>query len=268
MMKTSLINEYNQALQTMRKGTFSVKQKYKTVMRTIVNDLVTLRCAPKSFSDLREASVMRLIDHWKEKGNTHKTIANKLGILRGFYGLAEKNFPALSNKAMRIKSTCRHERQPVAAESILSRIRHPIVKSIIEFQIEFGLKSSEAIKIDAISTNLFDGLIIPRHIAYNHKDRIIPIVEPSQKNAILYRSSLLNGENCLTDLSAYDFLVMLYRGELGTLGFRKSPDFRGYYAKRRFHSLRQSSDKESAYEMLRQEMGISSVYKIKRLLNE
>ena len=88
-MKSHLIYEYRAVLKTVRKGSYTTKKRYLNVMRSIVNDLLHIQQAPKTFAQMSCEQIKNLIAFWKNQGNNSATIINKLSVLRKYCKLAK-----------------------------------------------------------------------------------------------------------------------------------------------------------------------------------
>ena len=179
----------------------------------------------------------------------------------------EQKFP--SNKELGLHLQ-KKERTEIPSDAILSKVKHAITKSIIEFEIFFGLTKSESIKLPAYSI-MDDHIMIYRKIAYNSYDRIIPITEEQQRKVLNKRMQIINnygGRNCLLQVASFQELSNLYRSELAILNIKGHSSFRKLYAKNRFTDLIQNCKRAEAINILQKELGLTSNIFLKEWINE
>jgi len=265
--KANLIYEYRAVLKTVRKGSYTTKKRYFNIMRSIVNDLLYIQQAPKTFAQISCGQIKNLIAFWKKQGNNSVAIINKLSVLRKYCKLASLDIEIPKNKALNLIRKTAVQKNIVIDERIIDKVYHPITKSVIACQLFFGLTKVESIKlrIDLIRENR---LIVYRDIAHNNRDRVIPIVTESQKHAIVERRQLLHDKSSLLDLASFKTICELYNAELRIARLSFSTALRKYYALNRLVVLANKVTKEAAYQKLQNELGFASIYSLKRFANE
>ncbi len=264
--KSNLIYAYTQAVKSSRKGSYVTRQAQLKTMRLIVDDLVLLRRAPHCWQELSSDQIRKLIGYWESKQLKTETIANKISVLRKICFLMDKacTFPSNKTLGLQLRASQRSSEKP--SDAVFTKIEHSITKSIVEFEVYFGLTKSESIKLPGYSIT-DASIIIYRDIAYNHYDRIVPITTQKQHDVIAKRMQVIkqyDAQDSLLQLASFAKLSALYRSELAILNIEGHSHFREIYAKNRFVVLEKANTKTEAISILQKELGLSS----DRLLKE
>lgn len=272
--KSNLIHAYTRALKISNKGAYATQQTKLKTMRLIVEDLVLFRCAPHRWQELSDNQICKLIEAWKIKNNKPiktTTIIKRISVLRKICFLIDNamNFPSNKKLGLQVNSSQQNDYSfphVVLKNGILEKIEHPITKTIIEFEMFFGLTKPESIKLSDHSIDK-DKIMIYRDIAYNHYDRIIPIKTEQQYNVLAKRIQVIkkyNVQNSLLQITSFAKLSSLYRNELAILNIEGHSHFRMIYAKDRFENLKKSITKKKAIKILQKELGLTSDRLLKR----
>jgi hypothetical protein len=272
--KSNLIHAYTRALKISNKGAYATQQTKLKTMRLIVEDLVLLRCAPHRWQELSDKQLLKLVSFWKTKKTKPvkiTTIIKRISTLRKICFLIDSttNFPSnkeLGLQAHNLKQNDYDFPYMVLKNDVLEKIEHPITKTIIEFEMFFGLTKSESIKLSDHSI-FKDKITIYRDIAYNHYDRIIPIVTEQQCSILIERKQIFdkyNAQGSLLQITSFAKLSTLYRSELAVLNIEGHSHFRMIYAKDRFEILKKSITKKKAIKILQKELGLTSDRLLKR----
>ena len=264
-IKAILTHEYINILTGKRKGSYLTKKKFYITIKSITAELIQLKCAPKHWHALYDEQIIKLVKFWQNKGIKGSTMATRLSVLRSFLALAniKINFP--SNAALGVKIT--KKRYCKNSDNFsLSKIYHPITKTIIDFEMQFGLNKFESIKTVVNTVTANDNLTIYRDASHNHQDRIIPILTKEQQEAITARLNILQGKDSLTQIAPCATILKLYSGELGLLNITDDSYFRTIYAKRRFAILIKDNPENKALNILQTELGLYSQRVLKRYL--
>ncbi|PCH55531.1 MAG: hypothetical protein COC15_04205 [Legionellales bacterium] len=267
--KYNLIKETNGILKSCRFGAYTSRCDRKNIMRILINDLVSLKIAPISIRAINQTHVFALVKYWQKHKLAYRTIRNKLGVLRTCLKIAQSKVVILNNKQLGICNTIKQKSYalPDNIEKHPDMVIYPVTKSIIEFQLYFGLTKTESVCIDLnLATHETGTLTIYRDLATNNKDIIVPIVTTKQQQSIATREQLLTHHARLTDIISKKNLLGLYRANLLFHGLNPSFPYRKYYAKNRLASLLQDVEKKEALYNLQCELGIQSKRQLQELL--
>ena len=99
------------------------------------------------------------------------------------------------------------------------KLHHPWIKSIIEWEWQFGLTCRESLCLFINSVTTDTHVQVYSDLAHNHQGRLIPIVTSAQRDAITRRLTVLQGNLTLTDLAPFCAIKALYRAKLHLMGY-------------------------------------------------
>ena len=265
-IKHNLIGEVLKVYKSNRHGSPTHRRERQRTLINMINDLIYLGIAPPYFQQFNEQHLSDLIAYWRKNGNSVSTIRNKIGVLKWFFkqkGI-EIAYPMI--KTSHLAQQNQQSSIPSVSPDLITRVHHPFVRTIIEFQFYFGLTKMEAARIDLTNAMRSDELYIARHLAHNKKERFIPVATDKQQQAIDYRRKILD-RNRLIDELPERMLMNLYLAELYYCGVHKSFDLRVYFANQKLALLeRQGLTENQAYRIVMGEMGFITKANFQRLI--
>ena len=250
--------QMNRTLREYAHGTPRSRREKRNIMRQIIKELLDLKIAPNNFESLSANAIKQLVTQWKKSGNSDATMINKLSILRSFNLKGGFGIDIPPNNAFELSKN-KNKPTKTIRQGIINQVSSPITECILGLQLEFGLTKLEAIRLPiGIAIENHD-LIIPKNIAYNHKERFIAIYRPEQKELIKKLENILADKFCLSELANERHISNLYNAELAVLGIDYQTNFRSTYANNRLAELqRKRFTKKEAYQVLMDEMGYYS----------
>lgn len=261
---STLKKEYHNAINNKRRGTLATKTKYTNVMNNITFELSKTNSLPIHWSEVNNQTIDVLIQRWKAIGNSDKTISNKLGILRhvikGLTG-GYCNFDANLNFVEPIKPKIIKPLNPID----LDIIQDDIVRNIMEFELNFGLTKTEAMKLNNTIqlSSAKNEITILRTIAHNQKRRTVPITNAKQRDIVQSRLALIHKSN--TIFHRKESLSKLYHSMVEVYCLPKS--LRLYYINNRAKSLLDcGTANRKVLQMLSDELGIKNLTSLKGYL--
>ncbi len=148
----------------------------------------------------------------------------------------------------------------------VKQVEHPITRTIIAFQMQFGFTKSEAIRINTHHAITNEGLMIERQLAANGKDRLVPILTQAQRTALHDRQSLLGEKGGLTDFADEAVLVALYKADCLIQGLEPAAPYRSHYARTRYRQLANYHDEAAALQQLQVELGVGKTARLRELM--
>ena len=153
---------------------------------------------------------------------------------------------------------------------LFDKIQHPIVKTIAEFELSFGLTKSEAVRLSLYFIDQ-EKISLYRDTASNNKDRHIPIITDQQKACIQNRIktlSIYGATHSLTELLSFEQLCALYQIDFILGKIENAHALRQYYASSRFKMLKEKLSEKEALKIVQAEMGLSSNRLIRAWIHE
>jgi hypothetical protein len=246
--KFKLLDEVSFVLSQFREGTPSYRKTKSTILKSIVSDLLDLGIAPPYFQKLTINDYLLLLRHWEKQGLSVSTIRNKLGIFRWFLSKINHtlDYPPYQDLGLEKKRTRKAAIPPI---EIIEQIFHPITKTIIEFEIYFGLTRLESIRINLNSALRNDDLYISRKLSHNSKERFISVMSAPQKNAIKSRKQILGQYEVLSQFASEAELSKYCSMEIKYCGYDPTAKLRSIYAANTLAKLQKNGyTKEKAYE--------------------
>ena len=193
--KSILTREYTKACH--RHGAYATRQNRINIMHALTEALLKLRIAPMHWRELNAEILAQLVKYWHKKNIKTDTMATRMSVLRQIYAFCGgHSFPENKTLGLQVQPKTRQKiRQKIRQKTdrltlMFSKITHPIVQTIIDFEVNFGLTKAESIKLSAFCIQQ-DRINIYRDIASNSHDRIIPITENAQ-TVINKRQEIIN----------------------------------------------------------------------------
>lgn len=268
MTRINLTKEINVFLNSYRTGSPVSKAKRKSVLNLIISELSSLGILPQSFSHIKLNQIECLIKRWQQANLSKNTIVSRVGILRHFLKNAF-NVEVPSNQELGLgyeeKESKKNKKiQKAPGDDVLNYVHHPITKTVLAFQLYFGLTKGESMRIVLPTAIQDDDLVVSRAIASNGKDRFIPIKTKQQREVIAYRYDILGKHRSLIEKMPETLIASLYHAELYDCGIDHTHPFRQFYAANRLAQLMKTKDQRTSKRILREELG----YKTNQMMEQ
>jgi hypothetical protein len=264
--KSGLMQFLNQRYQHHREGNPLLRKRRFAVMCGVTDDLANIKQLPKSWYSLTEENIRNLVGHWVNQAINNSTIMNRLSVLRHFYTCIQLSHIVPSNVALNIKKLHNNNASDLSFK-LLDHINLPIIKIILGFEIHFGMRKKEILKLIS-NLNIFTAYIhVSRNIAFNGKERHLPIITTEQKKIITEWNQHVPVDTSLLQIYSYYTLIEMYQYELKRLSLKSNVYHRTHYIKTRYHQLSQEKPKHVALAHIQQELGLSNRH-VRRYLHE
>jgi site-specific recombinase XerC len=266
--KSTLMYVLNNRYQYHRDGHPLLRKKRIQVMYRIVNELEQAGHLPSTWRRLTKDHIKNLIGWWRKSGLSISTMMNRLSVFRHFSQFIEAGefFPDNYSVGLIKYSPNKKYLLPVNKE-FLKNIADPIIRIIMTFEVNFGLTKKEIMRLIAHYHFFENKIYVTRHIAFNHKERSVPVLTEEQITAVHGWHQVISSHQCLLDLYSYQTLIEAYGHEMKQRQKRKIYQYRYFYAISRYTQLIQNNIRRVAFSLLQQEMGISNG-QIRRYLRE
>jgi hypothetical protein len=266
-LKQKLLNEVYKVINSNNAGTHNFKINRRNFLKRLVKDILDLKLDIKTFSSFNSEHFNTLISRWKTKGNSNSTIINKIGMLKWFLNrlgltitLPETSDLDLTRKDLFIPS-------PQIPEDLRHNIFHPICRTILDFQLFFGLTKNESIHLNLDTSLIGKELHISSRLAFNSNERFIFATSANQKEAIEYRYEVLKEHSLLLSLLQAPKIKELYEIELEYNNISKATNLRKYFIQKRFIQYQNKGiSLQENYNLLMQETGYKTTRQLEKLV--
>ncbi|MBK2124430.1 hypothetical protein [Fangia hongkongensis] len=264
MRKQTCIKDVNYYINSIATGAERSRYKRKVVLYAMIDDLLHLGLLPQKLSQLKNDYIFKLVELWRNKGILSQTMQGRISILRKMMSdMYDIDIPR--NKEFNFTSiTFSKQSQLKVSKDVLELVHNPLSKSVLAFQIYFGLTKRESIKINLTTAIMSDDLMIHSDLATNKKTRFIPILTKTQLSVIDYRNDILGSYRTLTDRIPENMLVQLVNAEIYDCGYEINAPFRRIYAMERLAQLVKHKSQTIAKRMLIEELGYTSYDKLQK----
>lgn len=266
-LKYKLIEEVLKTVSSDHTGTPRHRRNRQTTLISMINHLIHLDICPPLLTSLSNEGLTKLIAYWQDQGKAISTIRNKIAILKWYFVKqgVEPNFLPLRNSDL---ARPRNKIKAYIDASIADQVFNPLIKTILDFQFQFGLSQTESVRLDLWSAIKDGDLFISRKISHNSKSRYVSIMSKTQRQAVNYRQKLTHTRPTLIEIMPEKMLMQLYRAELYQAGIKKRVDMRHFYARNKLADLqRKMVDKDKAYALVMADMGFSNKAKLMEFLS-
>lgn len=245
------------SLRRIRQGSPYTKRDRLRLLFIIIEDLATLRQLPRQWSEITPAQIHQLVIYWRTQSLSLATLANRLGALRTFNRLARLNLTIPTNRILGIQKflPAPNTFYIPSLDILYKKIHHPLTRHLIACQCLFGLTKWEAIRLSWQLLPLTDNLLVPRHVAHNHRDRTIPIATPAQQQCLQERASLEPRKLYNNKLKQAHWMNQLYQAECRFATIDPKTPFRKVYARDRLKQLQTALPTIQPNLVLSREMG-------------
>ena len=156
----------------------------------------------------------KAVEIWREERLKETTIKCRISAIRRFCRISgiKRPIPSASDLGILVPHTKEFKFQTIDnSRSIVDLFYHPASKHLAKKQLFFGLSKSEALYLD-LQGNLLDkdNLLVPKGLSSNGKDRVVPILNEAQRDALKEKIAYTDKES----------LRIIYQSELKLNNFK------------------------------------------------
>ena len=258
MRKNTIRRLANNQLMNDNRGSHRDKKYRHFVVHKVIHDLFKLERLPAKWYGLTQEHIQALVLHWKKKKTKPTTMMKYMTVVRYFLKSIGHTIDGIDNQSLGIIRIKPQTKQTPKLDDILQKITHPIARIIFQLQSGFGLTFSEATRIIPELHIREHSIWITRNIAFNHRDRVIPIRDQNQLDILLSFASITERHLNLISAHGYHAILHIYSTSMKKAGFSSLKSYRYLYAKHLHQHLLQSFSNHEAGEMIMREMGLKS----------
>ncbi|QBR84700.1 integrase [Legionella israelensis] len=267
MRKQTLRQTANRYFKLDNRGSFKSKKQRAHVIHKMIDDLYIIGDVPSSWQALKPTHIHQLIAHRKKKKIKNSTIMNHLTIIRRYLHSIDCMIAGIDNKSLQISKHRKRRRKIKVSHDVWANWNDDIARLVMALQTDFGLKLKEAIHIKPKIHVKDHAIWVTRNIAFNSRDRTIPVRNEKQKKIIAEFIKLSNCKN-LIDSYGYGRIISSWQIELKNHSLPKRKSWRYLYAQQMYQYLHPIVGRYQAKWLIRDEMGIQSRNTLWRYLNE
>ncbi|CDZ77213.1 hypothetical protein BN59_01495 [Legionella massiliensis] len=259
-MRTQSLREFaNREIKMDRQGKYLYRKHRAYVIRKMIDDLFVIRQVPPTWQALTSEQVFKLVRHWINQKINVITIMRYMTIIRRFLEMSHCSISNIDNQSLGLsRPKARKKRKKAIQPELWRSFNDPFAKVIMALQTEFGLTFKEAIMIKTYIHVEEDSIRISRDIAFNSKDRYIPVRTENQKEILNLFNWLTNRRGNLLQLKSYDEIRIFWRSALARLRLSSTKSWRHLYAQQMHSLLLPQYGNYKTCLMIHDEMGIKS----------
>ena len=263
ILKFKLYKEIYKVTNSSKTGSPDYKNVRRNTLRQIASDIICLKLDLRSFHQFSIEHFNALLAYWKQYHKAHSTIMNKIAVLKWYLANINIHLDIPKSKALGLSKKNTIRQYAVITEDLKHKIYHPIDRTVLDFQLYFGLTRYESVNLPYPSDN---EIYVDSKIAHNSNSRYITAISKEQRAAIKYRQKVLDDKKCLTDILESRYILEMYGHELRAAGVDGFTDVRKFYLQQRIIFLEKLgySEKET-YQHIKEETGLKDKYHIKKV---
>jgi len=253
-------------LNRIKSGTHQKRKYRKSSIFKFIDSFYMAGYVPANWHMVTKENIESTIGYWRKKGLTDDSIRMHIADIRYFLQVINHNIEGIENKALGLSRTAEKKKIPFKND-YLQKVSDPISHLILSLQIEFGLTLSESMRFNP-DLHIKEGYImLTRDITYDSKDRVIIIYCETQRKLIIKARQILETNSSPIFQFGYSSVRERYRFEIKRIRLTPSVNYRYVYAKNRMNFLTETHNKDTAFNVIIDEMSISKCT-LRRYLHE
>ena len=177
ILKHKLLSEVYNVIDNATVGTHNFKKVRRNFLKRLVKDILDLKLDLKSFSFFNNDHLHKLVAYWHAQNNSVSTIRNKRSIIVWFLQELGSAISLDTAKELDLKRLKLPKDFVYLSEDIIHKVHHPLSRTILDFQMYFGLTKLESIKMDM--TDAYKNsheIYVNSRLAFNSNERFINII--------------------------------------------------------------------------------------------
>ncbi|BCD92654.1 hypothetical protein fh0823_27910 (plasmid) [Francisella halioticida] len=266
ILKHKLLNEVYNVIDNTTVGSYNFKKVRKNFLKRLVKDILDLKLDLKSFFLFNNEHLHKLVAYWHAQNNSVSTIRNKRSMIVWFLETLGSSVVLDTAKELDLKRLKQSKDFVYLSEDIIHKVHHPLTRTILDFQMYFGLTKLESIKINLNESLRDNELRISKKLAFNSNERFINIVSSNQKQAIESRIAFLQTNLSLLDLLPLRDIISFYDCELLLNNIPKKADLRKFFIQKNYINFQNKGfNKADTYEYLMKVTGFKTKNNLIRL---
>ena len=258
MRKNELRRFANNQLSLDNTGSHRDKLHRAFVIKKIINDLFKIGQCPPHWYALTSAHIQALVYLWKKQQIKTVTAMKYMTVLRHFLKHINHNIESIDNVSLKLIREKHITKNSLTNVDDIEKIANPLVKTMLQLQIYFGLTFSETYRLIPDIHIRENMLWLTRDITFNHQDRAIPI-RTNEQSAILESFKTLGQlHEPMLEIHGHRTILHIYKKMMKQAGLPPKPTYRYLYAQHQYQELSKTLTRKDAYQTIMNEMGLKS----------
>lgn len=237
---TPLQWDIQHVLKANRDGSRMTQYQRRAMLFRFAQDVHELGHRGKRLPNLGNRHVHRVVALWKQQGLSDATIKNRLAAIRWLgTKIGKSNLGYESNAQFGLKG--RSERLATKARTltvaVTRQIADPNIRVSLKLQAAFGLRRSEAMKIQLRWADRGDHLVVKGSWTKGGRPRAIPIRTAYQRGVLDEAKRLAHNGSMIPSHKSYRQHLHTWEHATRNAGLSKTHGLRHEYAQTRYHEL-------------------------------
>jgi site-specific recombinase XerC len=237
---TPLQWDIQKLLRLNRDGSRTTQYQRKMMAFRFAKDIDGLGFRGLRLRGIGNRHVDKAVNRWKQQGLSHATIMNRLSVIRWLGQKINKpNLGYNSNARLGLnnRSQPRFNRAQRLTVSVTNKVIDPYVRVSFKLQTAFGLRKSEAMKIQPRWAYRGAKLVLKGSWTKGGRPREIPIRTPYQRGVLEEAKRLAGNGSMIPPHKSYKQHLHTWEHETRKAGLSKTHGLSHAYAQTRYYEL-------------------------------
>ncbi len=243
---TPLAWDLQQVLKRNRDGSRGTQYERKKLLMQFAKDIHKLGFRGVRLRNLRQKHLVQVLALWRNGDRGHRpvcaaTLKNRAACVRwALEKVGKSNLLPNSNRALGIDARSYVPAQSKAValtQDVLQRVTDTHIYHSFRLQAAFGLRRSEAMKIQPTWADRGDKLVLKSSWTKGGRPREVPIRTPAQRELLNAAKAFAHNGSLIPARKSYREHLLTWEHQTQRAGLSKTHGLRHAYAQRRYEEL-------------------------------
>ncbi len=237
---TPLQWDIQKLLRVNRDGSRTTQYQRKMMAFRFAKDIDALGCRGIRLPSIGNRHVNKAVNRWKQQGLSDTTIMNRLSAIRWLgHKIGKPNLGYDSNRAFGLngRSQTSVNKAQSLTVTVTRQVTDPYTRVGFKLQAGFGLRRSEAMKIQPRWADRGTKLVLKGSWTKGGRPREIPIRTAYQRGVLEEAKRLAGNGSMIPPHKSYKQHLHTWEYETRKAGLSKTHGLRHAYAQTRYHEL-------------------------------
>ncbi|MDH3514349.1 MAG: integrase domain-containing protein [Gammaproteobacteria bacterium] len=237
---TPLQWDIQKTLRVNRDGSRTTQYQRKMMAFRFAKDIDGLGFRGLRLRGIGNRHVDKAVNRWKQQGLSHATIMNRLSVIRWLGQKINKpnlGYDSNARFGLNGRSQPRFNRAQRLTVSVTGKATDPYARVSFKLQAAFGLRRSEAMKIQPRWADRGTKLVLKGSWTKGGRPREIPIRTPYQRGVLEEAKRLAGNGSMIPPHKSYKQHLHTWEHETRKAGLSKTHGLRHAYAQTRYYEL-------------------------------